>query len=136
MLCRSRWMGLEQEGFGIVFAEAAACGVPALCGRSGGAHEAVQHQVSGLVVEHPSSVHEVTAALDRLLSDDAGRADMARAALVRAGREFEYDLLAHRLHQALHDVLPPGAGTTNIPGTAPSAETVPPPNEPCREGER
>src|SRR5439155_8639257 len=28
MLCRSRWAGLEQEGFGIVFLEAAACGVP------------------------------------------------------------------------------------------------------------
>ena len=29
MLCRNRWLGLEQEGFGIVFLEAAACGVPA-----------------------------------------------------------------------------------------------------------
>src|SRR5690606_35016623 len=28
MLCRNRWAGLEQEGFGIVFLEAAAAGVP------------------------------------------------------------------------------------------------------------
>jgi len=28
MLCRNRWLGLEQEGFGIVFLEAAAAGVP------------------------------------------------------------------------------------------------------------
>ena len=28
MACRDRWLGLEQEGFGIVFLEAAACGVP------------------------------------------------------------------------------------------------------------
>jgi phosphatidylinositol alpha-1,6-mannosyltransferase len=35
MLCRSRWAGLEQEGFGIVFAEAAACGVPQVAGDSG-----------------------------------------------------------------------------------------------------
>ncbi|MGB0210301.1 MAG: glycosyltransferase family 4 protein, partial [Ilumatobacteraceae bacterium] len=42
MLCRTRWLGLEQEGFGIVFLEAAACGVPQLAGRSGGAAEAVE----------------------------------------------------------------------------------------------
>ena len=35
MLCRSRWAGLEQEGFGIVFLEAAACGVPQVAGFSG-----------------------------------------------------------------------------------------------------
>ena len=37
MLCRNRWGGLEQEGFGIVFLEAAACGVAQVAGRSGGA---------------------------------------------------------------------------------------------------
>ena len=41
MACRDRWFGLEQEGFGIVFLEAAACGVPQVAGRSGGADEAV-----------------------------------------------------------------------------------------------
>ena len=51
MVCRNRWAGLEQEGFGIVFAEAAACGVPQVCGQSGGAAEAVEDGVTGLVVE-------------------------------------------------------------------------------------
>ena len=32
MLCRNRWGGLEQEGFGIVFLEAAACGVAGVAG--------------------------------------------------------------------------------------------------------
>ncbi|HLM18495.1 MAG TPA: glycosyltransferase, partial [Acidimicrobiia bacterium] len=32
MVCRNRWGGLEQEGFGIVFIEAAACGVPQVAG--------------------------------------------------------------------------------------------------------
>ena len=41
MLCRVRWGGLEQEGFGIVFLEAAAAGIPQLAGKSGGAGEAV-----------------------------------------------------------------------------------------------
>ena len=36
MDCRSRWFGLEQEGFGIVFVEAAATGIAQIAGRSGG----------------------------------------------------------------------------------------------------
>ena len=35
MLCRNRWGGLEQEGFGIVFLEAAAAGVPQVAGAAG-----------------------------------------------------------------------------------------------------
>ena len=47
MLCRNRWGGLEQEGFGIVFVEAAACGVPQVAGDSGGAAEAVADGETG-----------------------------------------------------------------------------------------
>src|SRR5690606_26241479 len=50
MLCRSRWAGLEQEGFGIVFLEAAAAGVPQVAGESGGSAEAVVDGETGLVV--------------------------------------------------------------------------------------
>ena len=32
MVCRNRWFGLEQEGFGIVFLEAAASGIPQIAG--------------------------------------------------------------------------------------------------------
>src|SRR5439155_370299 len=51
MCCRERWAGLEAEGFGIVFLEAAACGLPAVAGRSGGAWEAVEDGVTGFVVD-------------------------------------------------------------------------------------
>ncbi len=53
--CRSRWGGLEQEGFGIVFVEAAACGIPQVAGRSGGSYEAVDDGSTGLVVDRPAS---------------------------------------------------------------------------------
>ena len=49
--------------------EAAACGVPAIAGRSGGSHEAVADGDTGLVVP-PRDVESVRQALERLLSDD------------------------------------------------------------------
>ena len=96
MLCRTRWMGLEQEGFGIVFVEAAAAGVAQLAGRSGGAAEAVDDGVTGEVVD-PGDVDEVVDHLDRLLGDDARRAEMALAGRKRAVEMFGYDVLADRL---------------------------------------
>ena len=53
MACRNRWLGLEQEGFGMVFLEAAAAGVPEIAGESGGAPEAVLDGETGLVVHDP-----------------------------------------------------------------------------------
>jgi phosphatidyl-myo-inositol dimannoside synthase len=101
MLCRNRWGGLEQEGFGIVFLEAAASGVPQLAGRSGGAAEAVVHNETGLIVDNPDSVADVADALDRLLADGHLRATLGKAARQRAEELFTYDTLALRLAEAL-----------------------------------
>jgi phosphatidylinositol alpha-1,6-mannosyltransferase len=96
MLCRDRWGGLEAEGFGIVFMEAAACGVPAVAGDSGGAAEAVVDGETGYVVES-RDVLAVRDALARLLGDDARRAAMGEAALRRARSDFSYDVLSRKL---------------------------------------
>jgi phosphatidyl-myo-inositol dimannoside synthase len=101
MLCRNRWGGLEQEGFGIVFLEAAASGVPQLAGRSGGAAEAVVHNETGLIVDDPDSVADVADALDRLLADGDLRATLGKAARQRAEEVFTYDTLVLRLAEAL-----------------------------------
>lgn len=101
MLCRNRWAGLEQEGFGIVFLEAAAAGVPQIAGNSGGAAEAVVDGVTGLVVDRPDDVDAVEAALERLLDDADMRATMATAGRERAVDEFDYDRLAPRLASAI-----------------------------------
>jgi phosphatidyl-myo-inositol dimannoside synthase len=101
MLCRNRWGGLEQEGFGIVFLEAAACGVPQVAGRSGGSHEAVVDGATGIVVDRPRSVDEAVAALSRLLADPAEARRMGAAGRSRALAEFTYDGLARRLREAL-----------------------------------
>jgi phosphatidylinositol alpha-1,6-mannosyltransferase len=97
MPCRSRWAGLEQEGFGIVFLEAAACGVAGVTGASGGSHEAVAHGETGFIVGRPDDPVAVAAALARLLDDaDLCRA-MGEAARARAEQHFSYDRLAHSL---------------------------------------
>jgi phosphatidylinositol alpha-1,6-mannosyltransferase len=104
MLCRNRWAGLEQEGFGIVFLEAAAAGVPQVAGRSGGAAEAVVHGTTGLVVDDPRSVPAAARALRQLLVDDTARRRMGRAGRRRAEESFDYDELARRLGDGLRDV--------------------------------
>jgi phosphatidylinositol alpha-1,6-mannosyltransferase len=96
MCCRDRWRGLEAEGFGIVFLEAAACGVPAVAGRSGGAHEAVVDGETGFVVD-PRDTGAVRDALTRMLDDDALRTRMGAAARTRADDSFSYDRLASLL---------------------------------------
>jgi phosphatidylinositol alpha-1,6-mannosyltransferase len=101
MACRSRWGGLEQEGFGIVFLEAAAAGVPQVAGRSGGAAEAVVHGETGLVVDRPGDPAAVAQALRRLLTDPDLRRRMADAGRARAVASFDYARLAPRLADAL-----------------------------------
>jgi phosphatidylinositol alpha-1,6-mannosyltransferase len=79
MLCRERWGGLEAEGFGIVFLEAAACGIPAVAGHSGGSHEALVDGETGFVVA-PDDVTVVAQTLERVLADPALRLRLGAAA--------------------------------------------------------
>ncbi|KMS76562.1 GDP-mannose-dependent alpha-(1-6)-phosphatidylinositol monomannoside mannosyltransferase [Streptomyces viridochromogenes] len=62
MPCRTRRRGLEVEGLGIVYLEAAASGLPVLAGDSGGAPDAVRDGETGHVVDGRS----VAATADRL----------------------------------------------------------------------
>ncbi|MGI8796658.1 MAG: glycosyltransferase family 4 protein [Acidimicrobiia bacterium] len=113
MPCRERWNGLEAEGFGIVFLEAAACGVPGVAGRSGGSQEAVVDGETGYVVA-PRDVGPLRDALRRLLDDAALRAEMGSAARQRAVSGFSYDHLVERLRPLARGEL----GTLQPLGTA------------------
>ena len=104
MPCRNRWRGLEQEGFGIVFLEAAACAVPQVAGDSGGAAEAVEHGRTGWIVRSPEDPAAVAHALEALLADDELRATLGGQARQRAERDFEYRKLAAALDLALFEV--------------------------------
>jgi phosphatidylinositol alpha-1,6-mannosyltransferase len=101
LCCRSRWGGLEQEGFGIVFLEAAASGVPAVAGDSGGAAEAVVDGETGIVVADPNDATALAASIDRLLSDPGLAGRQGQSARQRAETHFGYDVLAARLGAAI-----------------------------------
>ena len=104
MCCRTRWGGLEQEGFGIVFLEAAASGVPSVAGDSGGAAEAVEEGKTGLIVHDPRDPAAIASALARLLDDPALASRQGQAARDRVEADFSYDRLAARLDDALTSV--------------------------------
>jgi phosphatidyl-myo-inositol dimannoside synthase len=73
----------DTEGFGVVFLEANACGVPVIAGRTGGARDAVEDQVNGLTVDG-EDVDAITQAILRILDDPALRERLRTAGLARA----------------------------------------------------
>jgi phosphatidylinositol alpha-1,6-mannosyltransferase len=70
MPSRSRLMGLEVEGLGIVYLEASSCGLPVLAGSSGGAPDAVLQNETGLVVNGTDNKQIASAAVELLSNSD------------------------------------------------------------------
>lgn len=83
----------EVEGFGIVFCEAAAAGLPVIAGDSGGVAEAVRPGETALLVP-PRDAAATAAALARLLDDDDVRRAMGRAGRHAAETYYHWDRAA------------------------------------------
>jgi len=67
------------EGFGIVFMEAAAAGLPSIAGNVGGQPEAVVHEKTGLVVDG-KNIEQIKGAIKRLVLSPEERKQMSRVA--------------------------------------------------------
>ena len=78
MPCRTRRGGLDVEGLGMVYLEAAACGKPVVAGTSGGAPETVREGETGHVAD-PRSPAAVAEVLTGLLDDPARARAMGAA---------------------------------------------------------
>jgi phosphatidyl-myo-inositol dimannoside synthase len=89
MPCRTRLGGLEVEGWGNVFIEAAACARPVVVGDSGGARESLVPGETGLLVDG-SNVEEVVDAVGSLLEDPARAKAMGLAGRARAEASFDW----------------------------------------------
>lgn len=100
MPCRSRFGGLDVEGLGIVYLEAAATGLPVVAGRSGGAPEAVREGETGLVVDG-TDVTAVAGAVGDLLADPDRARVMGAAGRAWVEREWRWEIFAARLRALL-----------------------------------
>lgn len=85
--------GVDAEGFGISFCEAAASGLPSVAGDSGGVRSAVREGETALVVP-PTDARAVAAAVRALLEQPARRDEMGRAARRSVETHYNWDRCA------------------------------------------
>ena len=90
----SRWAGLEVEGLGLVYLEAAATGLPVLAGDSGGSPETVVPGETGYVV---SDVDGLVDGLELLLDDPDHARDLGADGRRFVEDEFTWDRVVERL---------------------------------------
>ncbi|NQV05244.1 glycosyltransferase, partial [bacterium] len=102
MPCRSRWFGLEVEGLGIVFLEAAAAGLPVLAGDSGGAPETVIPGRTGFVVPDDDAIDQ---ALRMLVAAPDWARRVGAAGRRRVEAEFTWNAAAGRMIHGLEAIL-------------------------------
>ena len=96
MPCRTRLGGLEVEGWGNVFIEAAACGKPVVVGDSGGARESLVDGETGILVDG-TRVTSVADALGDLLAEPERAKAMGAAGRERVLRAHTWPAIAERL---------------------------------------
>jgi phosphatidylinositol alpha-1,6-mannosyltransferase len=96
MPCRARLGGLEVEGWGNVFIEAAACGRAVVVGDSGGAREALVDGDTGVLVDG-SAMAQVADVVSALLADPALARAMGNAGRERVERFYTWPRAARQL---------------------------------------
>jgi len=92
----SRQTGLDVEGFGISFAEAAACARPVIAARSGGIPDVVADGETGLLV-NAEKPDEVVQALGRLLKDAKLATKLGKEGRARVERFQNWDRVTRDL---------------------------------------
>lgn len=90
----------DNEGFGMVFIEAAACGKPSLAGDAGGTGSAVLHQITGIRVDG-TSVLAVSNGLRKILMEENNAATLGQHALERVRSEFAWERVAEKTRRLI-----------------------------------
>lgn len=90
------------ESFGLVAAEAMACGCPVVASRTGGLQSNILDQETGLLVE-PRNPEQLADAIYRLLSDETLRLRMSRKAAASSKR-FSWQDVASRILEVYREV--------------------------------
>jgi phosphatidylinositol alpha-1,6-mannosyltransferase len=103
MPAREEKENASMEGFGIVYLEASACGLPVVAGRSGGVAEAVRDGETGYLVE-PDNPVALAEMLSRLLIDEDLRRRLGQNGRHWVETEMNWDRAARQMQLALDTV--------------------------------
>ncbi|WP_263417963.1 glycosyltransferase family 4 protein [Terriglobus albidus] len=93
----------DTEGFGVVFLEANACGLPVIGGEAGGTADAIAHGRTGFRV-NGESVYEVAAAISILMENDELRTRLGQQAVEWAAN-FDVNKAVHRFENLMDEAL-------------------------------
>jgi len=105
------------EGFGLVYLEAAACGLPSIGSRQSGAETAIKEGVSGVLVSQ-DNVHETALMIEKILSDENFKNKLGNGAIDWA-RQNTWQKAVLRYLQIYEEILTPtpkgvGAPTASV----------------------
>lgn len=107
----------DVEGFGIVYCEAAAAGLPVVAARSGGVAEAVREGETALLVP-PDDRAALAAALRALVDDAALRRRMGNAGRKAVETYYNWERAAAELQRVIAGIVDPRTGNPDrdVPG--------------------
>ena len=100
----SKTVGIDYESFGIVYAEANACGKPVIGGKSGGIADAVIDGVTGLLVD-PESIDDIAKAIIRLLTDVEYAKQLGINGRKRVELELNWHVVGENVERVLEQVV-------------------------------
>lgn len=89
------------EGFGIVFLEAMAAGVPVIGTRTGGIPDFIEHDVTGLLCE-VRDIDSIAQALRRLVTDTLLRECLVTNATTMVRERYDWDVIAERIDKEVY----------------------------------
>jgi len=88
----------DNEGFGMVFLEANACGKPVIGGRAGGTEDAVVHAETGLLVD-ANDENALYESVSTLLSDRSYAGRLGQNGMRRVLTSFRWDIAAKAVRE-------------------------------------
>ena len=94
----------RRESFGLVLAEAMACGLPVVATTAGAIPEVVEDGVTGLLVP-PDDPEALAGAMNSLLGDPAKMKAMGAQGREKVEKHFTWDKVAERVVEGYHKVL-------------------------------
>ena len=95
----------SHEAFGIVFAEAWACGKPVIGSRIGAVPWVIDEGVDGLLVRYDDP-NDLACAINALLADPARRERMGQAGLRKVERHYTWDIITARVRDLYQRIIP------------------------------